>query len=138
MPSEEAPRFHVVGPHEGSRPRRPGPAVLSILLYAALFGGALWYLRAKSPLFHRAMAPGRPAALATRRPAGPTAGAPALPISRDALLSGEKLPVAARAGYFRRLATDRCDCGCGRTLSDCLANEPACARSPAQASQLKP
>lgn len=35
------------------RSRRPGPAVLLVLLYGLLFLAALFLLRAKSPLFHR-------------------------------------------------------------------------------------
>jgi len=137
-----APRLHVVGPGDGPGPRRlrPGPAVLSVLAYSLLFGGALWYLRARSPLAHR------PAP--AKRSASPRAGAPAAvrpgsgpPFSardREALLSGEAVAPSARAEYFRHLASDHCDCGCERTLSDCLANEKSCSRSPQQAQKWIP
>lgn len=137
---EPARRLRAVGPEEGPRPRRPGPAVLAILLYAILFGGALWYLRSKSPLFQRSRANGSvPSVVPVSSDAPPArdpgkSGRPGLrPLARDALLSGSGLPENVRAGYFHRLAVDRCDCGCERTLSDCLANEPKCSRSPALA-----
>ena len=132
----EAPRLRVVGSAEGPRPRRPGPAVVSVLLFALLFVGALWYLRTRSPLFQQKN-PAGSAAIArvsarsqVEAPGAPSGVVPP-PVTRDALLSGEALPRSARSGYFRRLATDRCDCGCERTLSDCLANEKSCSRSPA-------
>src|SRR5262249_43984652 len=50
---EELTHLRVVGPDQRPRPRRPGPAVLWILFYAALFAAALWYLRARSPLMHK-------------------------------------------------------------------------------------
>ncbi len=135
--ADQSPRFHVVGPNEGPRSRRPGPAVLSVLAYALLFGGALWYLRAKSPLGHRpASAPppadARAKAASEADPAPP--GAP--PRSRQDLLAGAAVAPSARPEYFRHLATDRCDCGCERTLSDCLANEKSCSRSPRLAEEL--
>ena len=39
--------------HERRGRRGPGPAVLVVLLYALLFALALWFLRTRSPLFHR-------------------------------------------------------------------------------------
>jgi hypothetical protein len=137
--AHEAPHLRVVGPGDGPRPGRPGPAVLLILIYAALFAAALWFLRSKSPLFQKSRSSGqakptaaslpspRPRLLATARPPRP---------SRDALLAGEALPEPSRAAYFQKLAVERCNCGCERTLSDCLANEPSCTRSPEIAGEL--
>ncbi len=121
--SEEAPHLRVVGPGESTRRRRPGPALLFILLYALLFGGALWYLGVRSDLFRKK----EPSLIRRENTATRGRGTPAL--SRDALLAGEGIAEPARSRYFRRLATERCDCGCGRTLSDCLANEKSCSRS---------
>ena len=137
MPADpEVPRLRVVGAAEGPRPRRPGPAVVSILLFALLFMGALWYLRGRSPLFQRkdpagSAAISRVSAQSPLQPSEAHSGVVPPTLIRDALLSGEALPQSARSGYFRRLATERCDCGCERTLSDCLANEKSCSRSPA-------
>lgn len=124
--AEPIPRFRVVG--EGETPPRkgrgPGPAVLVILLYALAFGGALWFLWAQ----------------ARRRPA-PAAVSPARTSSageldRRALAEGKGLRLEARAEYRRRLAEDRCDCGCDRTLESCLTGDQKCARSPELAREL--
>ncbi len=58
-------------------------------------------------------------------------------LSRGQLLAGEMLAGPALAEYFRHLASDRCDCGCERTLSDCLANEKSCTHSPRLADEIR-
>jgi hypothetical protein len=105
-----------------------------VLAYALLFGGALWYWRARSPLAAAKV----PQTSAARAAAAVEPAAPphARPVAREALLSGEAVVPSARPEYFRHLATDHCDCGCGRTLSDCLANEKSCSRSPQLAEKL--
>ena len=66
--SEPGPRLYVVGaepPQTAPRRRRPGPAVLLVFLYAALFAAGLWWFRSRSPLFARsrvAPSPDRPVA----------------------------------------------------------------------------
>jgi len=133
---DKAPPLRMVARDAGPPPRRrsPGPAVLSVLAYALLFGGALWYWRARSPLASTKVPETSPA----RAPAAGDAAAPPREhqLAREALLSGEAVVPAARHDYFRHLARDRCDCGCGRTLSDCLANEKSCSRSPQLASKV--
>jgi hypothetical protein len=99
---------------------RPGPAVLLVLLYAALFAAALWWLRAASPLFQRRRA----------IPAPPAAGPKSEIVSRSALLSGQGLSPAARDEYFRGLSTSCCTCGCEVSLRDCLLTEQSCTKSP--------
>ena len=134
--ADKAPPLRVVAPDGGPPPRRrsPGPAVLAVLAYALLFGGALWYWRARAP-FAAAKAP---TTSPDRAPAAGDSAAPVRtrPLPREALLSGEAVAPAARHDYFRHLATDRCNCGCERTLSDCLANERSCSRSPQLAEKL--
>jgi hypothetical protein len=136
--TEQAPRLRVVG-SDGGRPSRragPGLGVVSVLAYALLFGGALWYLRARSPLGHSDSS--RPAETSRPRAAAvvPAPEHPS-PQSRESLLSGEAVAPSARPEYFRHLASDRCDCGCDRTLSDCLANEKSCSRSPRLAEEAR-
>jgi len=114
------------GPHRiapsGERPaaRRPGPAVILVLLYAALFAAALWWLRAASPLFER-----RPSVAAS-----PAAGKKSEIFPRSALLAGEGLAPVARDEYFRGLSTHCCTCGCEASLRDCLLTEKSCRTSP--------
>jgi hypothetical protein len=138
--ADEPSHLRIVGPGESRDPRRPGPAVVWILVYAGLFGAGLIYLRAKIPLLRRASpaaaradsaggAPGPAADLVPSRP--PAEHSP----EREALLSGEGVPEAARGRYFQRLATERCDCGCERSIADCLLHEPTCTRSPAIAAK---
>jgi|GEM_PF-3527419 len=134
--ADKAPPLRVVARDPGPPPRRrnPGPAVLSVLAYALLFGGALWYWRGRSPL-----APAKvPQTSPSRAPATSDSAAPPRERqpAREALLSGEAVVPAAKHDYFLHLAKDRCDCGCGRTLSDCLANEKSCTRSPQLAGKL--
>jgi hypothetical protein len=161
--SREEPRFRVVGPEDTIRRRRPGAAFLSVCVYAALFGGALWYLGARTGIWKktvRKVGATSPASVVPasekngrgdagtrgRRETGPgdgetggrgERGRGANALSRDALLAGQGLEEPARSRYFSRLATERCDCGCGRTLSDCLVNEKTCSRSPELAEKLR-
>jgi hypothetical protein len=138
--AEEPSHLRVVGPGESRNPRRPGPAVVWILVYAGLFGAGLIYLRAKIPLLRkvtpeaaRAGSPQAPAPAAD--PVQPRPPAEHLP-EREALLSGEGVPAAAQGRYFQRLATERCNCGCERSIADCLLHEPTCTRSPAIAAKM--
>jgi hypothetical protein len=155
--SREEPRFRVVGPEDTIQRRRPGAAFLSVCLYAALFGGALWYLGARTGIWKKtarkvgatSAAPVVPASekngrgdggkrdAETRASQSSTRGRGANALSRDALLAGQGLAEPARSRYFSRLATERCDCGCGRTLTDCLVNEKTCSRSPELADQAR-
>ena len=183
--SPEEPRFRVVGPEETIRRRPPGPAFLLVCLYAALFGGALWYLGARTGIWKKtarkvgATSPASvvPAsekngrgdgatggrgemgrgdagtrnsqrassaeAAASAAKAGSAASQSSTPgrgeaaPSREELLAGEGISEPARSRYFSRLATERCDCGCGRTLTDCLVNEKTCSRSPELANQIR-
>jgi hypothetical protein len=143
--SREEPRFRVVGPEDTIRRRSPGAAFLFVCLYAALFGGALWYLGARTGIWKRSArkvgatsaSPVVPASEKNGRGDGGTGGRGANALSRDALLAGQGLEEPARSRYFSRLATERCDCGCGRTLTDCLVNEKTCSRSPELAEKLR-
>src|SRR5450432_2377840 len=124
------------------RARRPGPAVVVILVYASLFGAGLWWFRARSPLFRdrRAGESGSrtavPAASAAKSP--PAEGGstsrpnppPDLVARRAALLAGDGLSAPARLEYDRRISAERCTCGCDLPLRKCLAQDRACARSP--------
>jgi hypothetical protein len=134
--AENSPRFHVVKGPEGGGLKRPGPAIIWVIVYAGLFAAGLVYFRARSPMFRRSAPPSAPARPAvssrslvsdSRDAAG--AHAPQAP-ARDELLEGAGLPVAARTRYFEKLATERCNCGCERSLADCLVNEKSCSRSP--------
>lgn len=153
----QEPRLRVVGPEDGIRRRRPGAAFLSICLYAALFGGALWYLGARTGIWKKTARKVAATSAASVVPASekngrgglgtrtsqrgaasqsstPGGGAIA---SHDELLAGKGIPEPARSRYFSRLATERCDCGCGRTLTDCLVNEKTCSRSPELADRIR-
>jgi hypothetical protein len=118
--------LRVVEPSERRPARRPGPAVVLVLLYGLLFAAALWMLRARSPLFHRAQ----------------TTAAPSVPpekvesVTRSSLLSGEGLSPVARDEYFRGLSTQCCTCGCEANLRDCLLTDQACSKSPEMAGAL--
>jgi hypothetical protein len=146
--SPEEPRFRVVGPEETIRRRSPGAAFLFVCLYAALFGGALWYLGARTGIWKKTVPKvgATPSSVVPasekngrgemgRGDAG-TRGRAAKALSRDALLAGQGLSEPARSRYFSRLSTERCDCGCARTLTDCLVNEKTCSRSPELAEKL--
>ncbi|HTD53583.1 MAG TPA: hypothetical protein VK780_11210 [Thermoanaerobaculia bacterium] len=143
--ADESPRFHVVDSGENRRgPRRPGPAVAWILVYAGLFAAGLLYFRAKSPLFRRSASSTPPAGSTSAvspprgvrpREAG-TGRLGEISPRRESLLAGEGLPASSRGRYFERLATDRCNCGCDRSLADCLVHEPACTRSPELAGRI--
>ena len=115
----------VVGPSQRRTTRRPGPAVVLVLLYAAIFAAALWWLKARSPLFQRRDTPAPPAA--------PTKSEV---VSRSALLSGEDLSPVARDEYFRGLSARCCPCGCEANLRDCLLTEESCATSPELAREI--
>jgi hypothetical protein len=119
--------LRAVAPEERRPPRRPGAAVILVLLYGVLFLAGLVLLRARSPLFHR-KAPASTAAGHRR------AGAP--PVARSTLLSGSGLFSAARDEYLRGLAATCCTCGCEKTLPDCLRTEKSCTRSPEAATAL--
>lgn len=127
MPDLPTP-LRAVDPEERRPPRRPGAAVILVLLYGLLFLAGLVLLRARSPLFHRQEAPVSTAAGHRR------AGAP--PVARSTLLSGAGLFPAARDEYLRGLAATCCSCGCEKTLADCLITEKACTRSPEAATAL--
>ncbi len=118
--------LRVVGPYERRAARRPGLAVVLVLLYGLLFAGALWLLRARSPLFH----PARPKAA----PSAPQENGES--ISRSSLLSGEGLSPVAKDEYFRGLSTQCCTCGCEANLRDCLLTDQACRKSPEMAGAL--
>ena len=118
--------LRVVGPFERRPARRPGPAVVLVLLYGLLFAAALWMLRARSPLFHRTQAN---TALSVPSEKGES-------VSRSSLLSGEGLSPAARDEYFRGLSTQCCTCGCEANLRDCLLTDQACRKSPEMANAL--
>jgi hypothetical protein len=121
--------LRVVGRFERRAARRPGPAVVIIVLYGLLFAGALWFLRARSPLFHRPKTVPVPAS----RPA--LAEKPES-VPRSSLLSGEDLTPVARDEYFRGLSTRCCTCGCEANLRDCLMTDEACMTSPELATEL--
>ena len=115
----------VVGPSERRTARGPGPAVIIVLVYAAIFAAALWWLKARSPLFQRHATPAPTAAPAKRDV-----------VSRSALLSGEDLSQVARDEYFRGLSARCCPCGCEANLRDCLLTEESCETSPELAREI--
>ena len=114
--------LRVVGPTERRTSRRPGLAVVLVLIYGLLFAAGLWILRARSPLFHRA------------QPSAPAQESKTVP--RSSLLSGEDLSPVARDEYFRGLSTQCCTCGCEANLRDCLLTDQACRKSPEMANAL--
>ena len=119
--SSKSSRLRVVGPEQPPRrSRRPGAAVVAVLVYALLFGLALWYLRVRWMRSH------------SHQPVvGESAAAPASASQQRAwLLGGAGLAPGAREELGRRLAVERCDCGCELALRDCLAQDRSCARSP--------
>jgi hypothetical protein len=116
--------LRVAGLPERRNARGPGKAVLLILLYAAIFAVALWWLKARSPLFQKKSAPSPPAAQKSDV------------VSRSALLSAEGLAPVARDEYFRGLSTHCCPCGCEANLRDCLLTEESCAVSPELAREI--
>jgi hypothetical protein len=118
--------LRVVRPSERRPARSPGPAVVLVLLYGLLFAAALWMLRARSPLFHRAHA--------TAAPSVPLEKVES--VTRSSLLSGEGLSPVARDEYFRGLSTQCCTCGCEANLRDCLLTDQACRKSPEMAGAL--
>lgn len=119
-------------PRPASRRRRPGPAVLLVLGYGAVFGGGLWLIRARPPRVS-------PEAGASRREPGraPVAAPPAIAPDRAALLAGAGVPAAQRTAYFAKLAGARCTCGCNLPLRDCLERDRTCSRSPEIARRLR-
>jgi len=125
--SASRPPLRAVAENRPPRPpgRGPGPAVLLIAVYAALFGGALWLLRG------RAARTARPPAAEGSGGAGRSATAP---LQRAALLEAAGLSPLARAEYFRRLSGDCCPCGCDLNLRDCLLSDQTCVKSPELAS----
>src|SRR5262245_25755076 len=144
--SRNEPHLRIVGSEESIRRRRPGLALVLVLLYAALFGGALWYLAARTGIWRRKSTPKpsttasasvAPAAARHGRGDGATGGRGVTKAAREALLGGEGVAEAGKERYFSRLATERCDCGCSRTLSDCLVNEKSCSKSPELARKIR-
>ena len=134
MPDQPHPHLRAVaddGAATGRR-RRPGPAVLLVLVYAGLFGAGLLWFRSRSPLFQRARSAKAPA------PAAASAENPATGSAdrRRDLGSGLGLIGAAREEYLRRIATDCCSCGCDLTLERCLATEKTCPESPSRAAAI--
>jgi hypothetical protein len=116
----------IVGSSERPAARRPGPAVVLVLLYAALFAAVLWWLRARSPLFQRRPLVVAPSAAGTKDEVLP----------RSALVTGEGLGPAARDEYFRGLSTYCCTCGCEASLRDCLLTDLACGTSREMAQEI--
>ena len=55
---------------------------------------------------------------------------------RRQLASGDGLIGAAKEEYLRRIATDRCSCGCELSLERCLATEKTCPVSPPRATAI--
>jgi hypothetical protein len=104
--------------------------VVLILLYGLLFAGALWMLRARSPLFHREKANAQTASPPQAR------HETAESFSRSSLLSGEGLSPVARDEYFLGLSTRCCTCGCESNLRDCIVSDQACQKSPEMAGEL--
>jgi hypothetical protein len=121
--------LRVVGPSERRASRKPGPAVVLVLLYGLLFAAALWMLRARSPLFQKP----RPTAASASRSIRPQESGV---VPRSSLLSGEGLSPVARDEYFRGLSTQCCTCGCEANLRDCLMTDQACVKSPEMAGEL--
>ena len=119
--SPDGPRLRVVRGEDPLPRRRPGPAVIAVLVYALLFAAALWYFRVRW-----LRAPAHPAA----GPPIPAVSSGRTPDERTWLLAGAGLAPADRARLRLRLAGERCDCGCELTLQDCLAQDRSCARSP--------
>lgn len=101
-------------------PRRPGPAVVFILLYAVVFAAVLWVLRARSPIFRTRRA-AMPAPRATKTEEA---------VPRSVLLSGPGLTPLARDEYFRQISAACCPCGCDLNLRDCLVADQVCQKSP--------
>lgn len=129
-----------------ARRGRPGAAVVLILVYAAVFGAGLLWIRARSPLLRsrgpagspdpaRAASPAPPM-MASHEP-DPKTSVPPAPVRRAELLAGEGLAGAALAAYDKRLSRERCTCGCNLPLRTCLAQDRSCARSPELAEKIR-
>jgi hypothetical protein len=124
--AEPSGKLRAVGDDEAPPQRRRGPgiAVLLVLFYALAFAAALWLLWTY-----------------TRRERGPSrAPEPraAAPLTdRKAIAAGEGVKPSSRAAYRRELSRNRCDCGCGRTLQECLTVDQKCTRSPELAERLR-
>ena len=127
--SGSPPRFRVVTdePPRPRRPRGPGPAVLLVGLYALLFIGALFFLRARAV---RSSAGARSDDASQAKPPATTLR------TRAALLEAAGLSPAARAEYFYRLSSDCCPCGCDLNVRDCLVSDETCVKSPEIAAAL--
>ena len=101
--------------------------MLLVGLYALLFIGTLFVLRARAVRSSAGTRPGD--ASQAKAPASP-------PLTRAALLEAAGLSPAARAEYFLRLSSDCCPCGCDLTVRDCLVSDETCVKSPAIAEAL--
>jgi hypothetical protein len=55
---------------------------------------------------------------------------------RRQLAQGEGQIGAAKEEYLRRIATDRCPCGCELSIERCLATEKTCPVSPPRAAAI--
>lgn len=121
--------------------RRPGAAVVLILAYAAVFGAGLWWFRSASPLFKsraRKLESSGAKAQVKPRAASPAGGIVDDGIARRAsLLAGEGLTLTARKTFERRIAAEKCTCGCELTVQACLARDRSCGRSPEIAEKIR-
>jgi hypothetical protein len=154
--ADRTPPLRIVRPSDSlpRRPKRPGLAVVLILLYAGIFGAGLLWFRSASPLLRKGPrradgGPGpsaSPPASDSGRSAAPSSAmassapppSPARPASpraddglarRAALLAGEGLAPARQKEYVRRIAAEKCTCGCEETVQACLAHDRTCSRS---------
>ena len=150
--ADRTPPLRIVRPSEPipRRPKRPGLAVVLILLYAGVFGAGLWWFRSASPLFRkapsRAAASSRPAAPSSAMASSAPAPSPARPASaraddelarRAALLAGEGLAPAKQKEYVHRIAAEKCTCGCEETVQASLAHDRTRSRSRGMAEKIR-
>jgi hypothetical protein len=140
MAADQTPPFRIVRPSDPlpRRSRRPGVAVVLILLYAGIFGAGLWWLKSASPLLKgRGKASDGGPRPAKTPAASPRPSAQDAYARRAALLSGEGLAPEARKEYVRRIAAEKCTCGCEETVQACLARDQTCSRSAAMAQKIR-
>lgn len=142
--ADRIPKLKIVRPPDARPPRRrwPGSAVVLIILYAGIFAAGLWWFKSASPLLRqratdRRAGEGASGAKKTLPPSPPASDAAARVVRRASLLAGEGLSESARTVYVRRIASEKCDCGCELTLQACLARDRACSRSPRLAETIR-